>query len=223
MLRFASLVVILVSASLFYASTPASDTNSAVSSAGSITPATPLLEPRSGHSATLLPNGKVLIAGGMRRNQDFYRSAELYDPATGKFQPTGQMNIARVGHVAVLLRTGKVLVAGGWLGHDCQRFRRTLRSRNRQISASPQNDRQARPPKRHAARQRRRPHHRRRRPRRPRRSRHRGNLPRRRFAIRPAQPHAFCPYRPHHNFTFRRARPDRRWTRGHCHRRRRNF
>ena len=118
MLRFASLAVILVSASLFYASTPASDTNSAVSSAGSITPATPLLEPRSGHSATLLPGGKVLIVGGMRRNQDFYRSAELYDPATGKFQPTGQMSIARVGHVAVLLRTGKVLVAGGWLAHD---------------------------------------------------------------------------------------------------------
>ena len=45
-----------------------------------------MLEPRSGHSATLLPNGKVLIAGGMRRNQDFYRSAELYDPATGKFR-----------------------------------------------------------------------------------------------------------------------------------------
>ena len=45
-----------------------------------------MLEPRSGHSATLLPNGKVLIAGGMRRNQDFYRSAELYDPGNGKFQ-----------------------------------------------------------------------------------------------------------------------------------------
>jgi hypothetical protein len=44
-----------------------------------------MLEPRSGHTATLLPNGKVLIVGGMRHNQDFYKSAELYDPATGKF------------------------------------------------------------------------------------------------------------------------------------------
>jgi hypothetical protein len=75
-----------------------------------------MLEPRSGHSATLLPDGKVLIAGGMRRNQDFYKSAELYDPATGKFQPTGEMNLRRVGHIAVLLPSGKVLIAGGWVG-----------------------------------------------------------------------------------------------------------
>ncbi len=87
------------------------------SNAGSVTLAAPMLEPRSGHSATLLPNGKVLIAGGMRRNQDFYRSAELYDPATGKFQATGAMNQARVGQAAVLLRSGKVLIAGGWIGH----------------------------------------------------------------------------------------------------------
>jgi Kelch motif len=65
---------------------------------------------------TLLPDGKVLIAGGMRRNQDFYKSAELFDPATGKFKPTGEMNQKRVGHIAVLLASGKVLVAGGWVG-----------------------------------------------------------------------------------------------------------
>jgi hypothetical protein len=83
---------------------------------GSVTPAAPMLQPRSGQTATLLPDGKVLIAGGMRQNQDFYKSAELYDPATGKSNLTGEMNVARVGHVAVLLRSGKVLIAGGWVG-----------------------------------------------------------------------------------------------------------
>jgi len=89
---------------------------SALSNAGSLHPAAPMLSPRSGHTATLLPNGKVLIAGGMRRNQDFYKSAELYDPATGKFQATGEMSLGRVGQIAVLLRSGKVLIAGGWVG-----------------------------------------------------------------------------------------------------------
>lgn len=84
---------------------------------GSVASSTPMLEPRSGHTATLLPNGKVLIAGGMRRNQDFYKSAELFDPAVGKFQPTGYMSIGRVGQIAILLRSGKVLIAGGWIGH----------------------------------------------------------------------------------------------------------
>jgi Galactose oxidase, central domain/Kelch motif len=87
--------------------------------AGSVRPGAPLLDPRSGHTATLLQNGRVLIAGGMRRNQDFYRSAELYDPATGKFQATGSMNLARVGAAAALLRSGSVLVVGGFVGHAC--------------------------------------------------------------------------------------------------------
>jgi hypothetical protein len=89
---------------------------SSASQVGSITPAAPMLEPRSGQSATLLPDGRVLIAGGMRRNQDFYKSAELYDPATGKFRFTGEMSVGRVGQASVLLRTGKVLIAGGWVG-----------------------------------------------------------------------------------------------------------
>src|SRR5579863_2112049 len=89
-----------------------------VAANGSVNPGAPMLEPRSGHSATLLPDGRVLIAGGMRRNQEFYRSAEIYDPTTGKFQRTGEMSMARVGHVAILLRSGKVLIAGGWSGHE---------------------------------------------------------------------------------------------------------
>ena len=87
--------------------------------AGTVSAAGQMLAPRSGHTATLLPDGRVLIAGGMRRNQDFYSSAELYDPASGKFQLTGEMHERRVSPVAVLLRSGKVLVAGGWIGHGC--------------------------------------------------------------------------------------------------------
>lgn len=83
---------------------------------GSVVLAGQMIEPRSGQTATLLSDGRVLIVGGMRRNQDFSKSAELYDPATGKFQLTGEMSIGRVGQVAVLLRSGKVLIAGGWIG-----------------------------------------------------------------------------------------------------------
>jgi len=109
-------VSFVLAASAFRANSPATSTSAAFA-AGSLHPAAPMLAPRSGHTATLLPDGKVLIAGGMRRNQDFYKSAELYDPATEKFQPTGEMSIGRVGLVAVLLRSGKVLIAGGWVGH----------------------------------------------------------------------------------------------------------
>ena len=114
-----------VAASAFRASRPSiSQVGSIVGSiragsirVGSIVAGMPMLEPRSGQTATLLPDGKVLIVGGMRRNQDFYKSAELYDPATSKFQPTGEMSIGRVGQIAVLLRSGKVLIAGGWIGY----------------------------------------------------------------------------------------------------------
>src|SRR5438034_447452 len=64
------------------------------------------------HSATLLPNGQVLVAGGFRSG-DVTSSAELYDPATGTWTPTASMTTARGAHTATLLPNGKVLVAGG--------------------------------------------------------------------------------------------------------------
>jgi hypothetical protein len=111
------LPAVLISASLFMASVPSQPAGGKRLSVGSVSPTAAMLEPRSGHTATLLPDGRVLIAGGMRRNQDFYRSAEFYDPASAKFTPAGEMGLARVGHAAVLLRSGKVLIAGGWIGH----------------------------------------------------------------------------------------------------------
>jgi hypothetical protein len=72
--------------------------------------------PRNGHAATLLPNGKVLIAGGGPRiNGGSYSlaSAELYDPVTGTFSATGSMTVERLFHTATLLNNGKVLIAGG--------------------------------------------------------------------------------------------------------------
>lgn len=67
---------------------------------------------RADHTATLLPNGKVLVVMG-GNNSGILNSAELYDPATGTWSYTGNLNTARFGHTATLLLNGKVLVAGG--------------------------------------------------------------------------------------------------------------
>ncbi len=68
--------------------------------------------PRSNFTATLLPNGKVLVVGG-RSNFDPTASAELFDPATGLFAPVGSMTVERRNHTATLLPNGKVVVVGG--------------------------------------------------------------------------------------------------------------
>src|SRR4029077_14156596 len=60
---------------------------------------------RSSHTATLLPNGKVLVAGGQGTGVVF-TSAELYDPASGTWTATGSLNTARVLHTATLLPNG---------------------------------------------------------------------------------------------------------------------
>jgi hypothetical protein len=78
-------------------------------STGSFSLTGSMAEARSLHTATLLPSGEVLVAGGGDDNS----TAELYDPATGAFSITGGMEIGRSGHTATLLPNGSVLVAGG--------------------------------------------------------------------------------------------------------------
>lgn len=65
------------------------------------------------HSATLLQNGMVLIAGG-RSGNNTLALAELYNPTSGSFTETGSLNTARCDHTATLLQNGQVLVAGGY-------------------------------------------------------------------------------------------------------------
>ena len=69
--------------------------------------------PREFHTATLLPNGKVLVAGGNDGAGYNLASAELYDPDTGTWAATGSMAFRRIYTSATLLPNGKVLLAGG--------------------------------------------------------------------------------------------------------------
>jgi hypothetical protein len=110
---------------------------------GKLSPTGRMTVSRAYHTATLLGNGKVLIAGGEevlppaagRPGPGFYdpvrvsegpaagfgstyrqiplKSAELYDPATGKFSATGSMQVARTGQIATLLADDRVLIFGG--------------------------------------------------------------------------------------------------------------
>jgi hypothetical protein len=68
--------------------------------------------PRAGHTATLLPNGQLLVAGGENAT-GFLNSAELYNPSTGQWMMTGSMITPRINHRAILLQNGEVLVCGG--------------------------------------------------------------------------------------------------------------
>ncbi|CAF0906873.1 unnamed protein product [Adineta steineri] len=69
---------------------------------------------RHSHTASVLPNGKVLVTGGS--GNSFVNSSELYDPATGTWTTTSSINDARHLHTASVLSNGKVLVAGGLNG-----------------------------------------------------------------------------------------------------------
>jgi len=89
---------------------------------GTSTPTGSLTVPRGGGTATLLRDGRVLFAGGYNCApaglDGIWRSAELYDPATGTFTPTGPMRKPREFQTATLLADGRVLVAGGYTANE---------------------------------------------------------------------------------------------------------
>ena len=85
------------------------------------TPTGSMHDYRWAHTATLLPDGRVLVAGGFggtpvgsgANAQPVVDTAEIYDPATGQWTLTDNLNLRRALHVAELLPDGRVLVAGG--------------------------------------------------------------------------------------------------------------
>ncbi len=84
---------------------------------GEFVPTGPMTQPRAGHTATLLQDGRVLIFGGWSGSQPTF-VAEIYDPGTGRFTRLPTSFEPRDGHSATLLADGMVLIAGGWGGFD---------------------------------------------------------------------------------------------------------
>ncbi len=88
---------------------------------GTLSPTGSMAEARSGHTQTLLPDGRVLVAGGfgpaagsgIAKAEPLLASAEIWDPQTSTFSPTGSMQSANATHAAVLLNDGRVLIVGG--------------------------------------------------------------------------------------------------------------
>jgi uncharacterized repeat protein (TIGR03803 family) len=72
----------------------------------------PMSSARQAHTSTLLPDGRVLVAGGFNVGY-FTSSAEIYDPASGTWMATGALGTSRGVHSATLLPDGKVLAVGG--------------------------------------------------------------------------------------------------------------
>lgn len=102
-------------AGTYYLDCPSSAAELFDPSTGTITYIGNMTTSRSSPTATLIPDGTVLIAGG-----DDFNPAELYDPATGRFSPIGNTNLSlpRFWHTATLLAAGRVLIAGGHNGYS---------------------------------------------------------------------------------------------------------
>ena len=84
--------------------------------AGAVSAIASMMARRAAHTATLLDNGEVLIAGGFVGNGGGLSSTELFNPAINAFRSSRNMGASRVSHTATRLRDGKVLIAGGYDG-----------------------------------------------------------------------------------------------------------
>ena len=80
---------------------------------GSLVPAPAMSAARAAHTATALPDGRVLVAGGFVEKGSA-NGAETYDPGAGRFSPLPPMITTRHSHTATLLQDGRVLLAGGY-------------------------------------------------------------------------------------------------------------
>lgn len=83
------------------------------SSQGGFVNVGPLVTPRVYHSATLMADGRIMVAGGLVGRTDATATVEILDPGTGQVTSAASMSAPRMHHRAVLLKTQKVLVIGG--------------------------------------------------------------------------------------------------------------
>ncbi len=96
--------------------TDGQETQTNLAHAGVVTALRSMTAKRAAHTATLLDDGKVLIAGGFVGNGGSLSSVELFDPTSNAFTSAENLTVARAGHTATRLPNGKILIAGGYNG-----------------------------------------------------------------------------------------------------------
>src|SRR5207249_3175162 len=105
---------------------------------GAFLPTPPMLDARASHTSTLLPDGRVLVAGGVvSADAHATNAVEIYDPLANAWTPAAPMNSARAGHTATALFDGRVVITGGsprrTLGDDAARRKDAVRRRQGRV------------------------------------------------------------------------------------------
>ena len=90
------------------------DSGRLATASGRLAPTAPMSVARAAHTATSLPDGRVLIVGGFTDEESAAQGAEIYDPGTERFVPLPRMRTLRHSHTATVLPSGKVLIVGGY-------------------------------------------------------------------------------------------------------------